>query len=100
MFEVDTRPNFSCPPATARLIARSYPEQLRRAGISGSVQLEFIVDASGKVEPGSVQVVVASVPALGEAAKAVVEKIEFTPGTIKGEPVRARVLLPLSYKAT
>jgi TonB family protein len=100
MSEVETIPRFSSPSAASRLIAKSYPEQLKRAGISGSVQLEFIVSASGRVEPGSVQIVAATVPALGEAAKAIAEKIEFTPGTIKGEPVRTKVVLPLSYKAT
>jgi protein TonB len=99
MSELETMPKFSSPSATARLIQRSYPDVLRRAGINGSVQLEFIVSPQGKVEPGTVQVVAASVPALGEAAKGIAEKIEFSPGTIKGEAVRARVLLPLVYKA-
>ncbi len=99
MSELETMPRFSSAAATARLIQRSYPEAMRRAGINGTVQLEFVVGASGKVEPGSVQVVAASTPQLGEAAKTIAEKIEFTPGMIKGEPVRARVLLPLVYKA-
>lgn len=99
MSELETMPKFSSAPAAARLIQRSYPDAMRRAGINGTVQLEFVVGASGKVEPGSVQVIAASSPQLGEAAKEVAEKIEFTPGTIKGEPVRAKVLLPLVYKA-
>ena len=99
MSELETLPKFISASAAARLIQASYPEALRRAGINGTVQLEFVVGASGKVEPGSVQVVAASSPRLGEAAKEIAEKIEFTPGTIKGEAVRAKVLLPLVYKA-
>lgn len=99
MSELETLPKFSSTGAAARLIQRSYPEAMKRAGINGTVQLEFVVDEKGKVEPNTVQVVAASIPALGEAAKSIADKIEFTPGTIKGEPVRARVLLPLVYKA-
>ena len=99
MSELETMPKFSSASAAARLIQRSYPDALRRAGINGTVQLEFVVAASGKVEAGSVQIVAASSPQLGEAAREVAEKIEFTPGTIKGEAVRTKVLLPLVYKA-
>lgn len=99
MSELETMPKFSSASAAARLIQKSYPEALKRAGINGTVQLEFVVTASGKVEPGSVQIVAASSPVLGEAAKEIAERIEFTPGTIKGEPVRSKVLLPLVYKA-
>lgn len=99
MSELETMPKFSNASAAARVIANSYPSAMKSAGINGSVQLEFVVSDKGKVEPGSVQVVAASVPAFGEAAKRVAERIEFTPGMIKGAPVRARVLLPLVYKA-
>lgn len=99
MSELEQIPKFSSPSSAARLIQGSYPVAMKRAGINGTVQLEFVVLPTGKVEPGSVQVVAASSPALGEAAKGMAEKIEFTPGTIKGEAVRARVILPLVYKA-
>jgi protein TonB len=99
MSELETMPKFSSAGATARLIQKSYPDALKRAGVNGTVQLAFVVSAQGKVEAGSVEVIAASAPALGEAAKQIADKIEFTPGTIKGEAVRARVLLPLVYKA-
>lgn len=99
MSELETMPKFSSAGAAARLIQRSYPDALKRAGVNGTVQLAFVVSAQGKVEPGTVEVIAASAPALGEAAKQIADKIEFTPGTIKGEAVRARVLLPLIYKA-
>ena len=97
--ELETIPKFSSPPSAVRTIHGSYPAALKRAGVNGTVQLEFVVLPTGKVEPGSVQIVAASSPAFGEAAKGMAEKIEFTPGTIKGEAVRARVILPLVYRA-
>jgi len=82
-----------------RLIQASYPAALKHAGVNGTVQLEFVVLPTGKVEAGSVEIVAASAPAFGEAAKSVAEKLEFNPGIFKGEPVRVRVILPLIYKA-
>ena len=97
--DVSTAPRLVSMAATARLVQRSYPDPLKRAGIGGNVQLEFVIDSQGKVDPGSIQVVMASVPALGEAAKAVARDLEFSPGKVNGTPVRTRVLLPLMYKA-
>ena len=96
--ELTTPPKLVSPAAAARLVARSYPQELRRTGTGGTVQLEFIIGANGKVEPGSVQVVDSPAPALGAAAKAVAEKMEFVPGKKDGAPVRARVQLPIAYK--
>lgn len=84
--------------AIARLVARALPEELRRAGTGGTVQLQFVVGANGKVEPNSVEVVDATVPALGSAAKAVAERMEFVPGKKDGGAVRARVQLPITFR--
>jgi periplasmic protein TonB len=97
--DLDTPPKLVSPTAAARLVQDSYPEQLKRAGVGGTVQVQFVVDEKGKVEASSIEVVAASLPQLGEAAKQIVEKIEFKPGTAKGGAVRSRVLLPLVFKA-
>jgi len=96
--DVDTPPRLSNPSKTARLVAESYPSNLKSAGVSGQAQVQFVVGADGKVEPGSVEVVLASTPAFASAAKEVVTKIEFHPGKAKGQAVRTRVLLPIMYK--
>jgi protein TonB len=97
--DLDAPPKLVNGQATARMIQDAYPEQLKRAGINGTVQIQFVVGSNGRVEPGSVEVVAASVPALADAAKQVVEKIEFNPGTANGKAVRARVVLPIVFKA-
>lgn len=84
--------------SVARLVARSYPEDARRSGTGGTVQLQFVIGKDGKVETGSVEVLATPMPALGTAAKAVVEKMEFVPGKKDGSAVRARVQLPIIYK--
>jgi protein TonB len=97
--DLTTPPKIASMMAAARLVQRSYPEALRRQGVSGLVQVQFIVGSDGKVEAGSVEIVAASVAGLGDAAKGVVPKLEFTPGKVNDKPVRSRVVLPLTYKA-
>jgi len=96
--DLSAAPKLVSPAAAARLIARSYPEDLRRAGTAGVVSLEFVIGKDGKVESGSVNVVDAPAPALGAAAKSVAEKLEFVPGKKDGQAVRTRVQLPIQYK--
>jgi periplasmic protein TonB len=78
-------------------IERSYPPGLRDNGVVGKVQLRFTVNADGSVDPASIEVVAASVKALGEAAAKAVAKIEFVPGKKDGTPVASQVVMPISY---
>jgi periplasmic protein TonB len=96
--DLSTAPKLVSAAATARLIARSYPEGMRKANQGGQVHLEFVVGRDGKVEPASINVMDTSAPVLGSAARTVVEKMEFVPGKKDGQPVRARVQLPIVYK--
>jgi TonB family protein len=95
--EVSSMPKLSSPSETARIINGAYPEQLRRSGVGGTVQMEFVVQANGKVDVSTVEVA-ATVAALGDAAKSVAGKLEFQPATVKGTPVKSRVVLPLLFK--
>src|SRR5215218_1849696 len=72
--DLSSPPKLVSPATAARLVARSFPEEMRRTSTGGTVQLEFVVGADGKVEPGSVEVVQSPAPALGNAARTVVEK--------------------------
>ena len=96
--QISSPPKLVSPAATARLVARSFPEDLRKSNTGGTVQLQFVIGANGKVEPTTIEVVEASVPALGAAAKSVAEKMEFVPGKKDGNAVRTRVMLPITYK--
>ena len=97
--ELSVQPKVANMSRTAALVQQSYPSKLKSAGVDGTVQVEFVVGPDGKVEGSSIQVVAASVPALGDAAKEVAAKIEFKPGKVNDAPVRTRVLLPIVYKA-
>lgn len=95
--EVDAMPKLASGSFMARIINDAYPANLRKAGVGGAVQMEFVVNANGKVEPASIDAV-SSVPALVEAAKQVAPKLEFTPAKVKGTAVKSRVVLPLVFK--
>jgi protein TonB len=96
--QLSSPPKLVSPAATARAVARSFPEDLRRSNTGGTVQLQFVIGPNGKVEPNTIEVIEATVPALGNAAKTVVEKMEFVPGKKDGNAVRTRVALPITYK--
>ncbi|MCL4213423.1 MAG: energy transducer TonB [Gemmatimonadales bacterium] len=96
--ELDELPRFASKERTARLLAESYPSNMRRMGVTGMVQLQFVVDAQGRVESSSIKVMSASAPQLAQAAQRVAAEIEFTPALIQGRPVRTLVLLPIVYK--
>ena len=96
--DLSQAPRLASPAAAARLIVRSFPEELRRQSTGGTVQLQFVIAPNGKVEPGSVEVVATAAPALGVAAKSVAEKLEFVPGKKDGGAVRTRVMMPIVYK--
>lgn len=96
--DLSTPVQLASPSDAAKAIRHAYPLNLMRAGIGGTVQLEFTVDVDGKVVPGSVQVDAATIPALADAAKSAVAEIRFKPGTVNGTPVKARVVLPITFK--
>ena len=98
MNEVQSLPKLASTAAAARLIQESYPTDLKNRGVGGMVELQFVVDAKGKVDPASVEVVDATQTALGEAAKRVVSRLDFFPGKVNGIGVRTKVVLPIIYK--
>lgn len=96
--DLSAMPKLVSAAATARLIARSTPDDVRRSNGGGTVQIQFTIDRSGHVEANSIEVVSTPGPGLATAARSVVEKMEFVPGKKDGAPVRARVQLPIVYK--
>lgn len=96
--QLDRQPKVASNEMAARLLARSYPPALKRAGVTGTVEIEFVVDATGKVEPTSLKILDSTSPELTEAAKTAVPGIRFTPGEKKGKAVRSLVSLPITYK--
>jgi TonB family protein len=95
--EVSTPPRVKSDNAAAQAINRSYPEGMRAVG--GRVQLRFVVQANGRVDPESIEVMAASATSLGEAAARAIQQIEFQPAQMNGIAVPTTVVFPITYAA-
>jgi len=71
-----------------------YPDSLRQKGISGRVVLEFVVDTSGRVEPG-VRVLKTAHPMLVAPAKQMLQGARFIPGRVQRRAVRVLMRMGL-----
>ncbi|MDP2136609.1 MAG: TonB family protein [Candidatus Didemnitutus sp.] len=65
-----------------------YPYELRLSGLEGKVEVEAIVDESGKVT--DVEIVAASHPLFAASAASTVRRWRFLPATKEGTPVASR----------
>lgn len=75
-----------------------YPELLRRAGIEGRVVLEATVDTLGRVERGSVVVVLTPHPGFATPAVAYLERALFRPARVQGRAVRVRIRQGIDFR--
>lgn len=76
--------------------APQYPPELKRAGISGTVVLMFVVRADGSTS--NITVERSDNPAFEEPAIRAVRKWRFDPGEKDGKAVNARVRIPIPFK--
>ena len=68
-----------------------YPDQLRRAGVSGQVQVQYVVGSDGRVDQRSVRVLHSSHPAFLLAAVEALRKSRFKPARRGGRPTAVLV---------
>ncbi|HEX7123425.1 MAG TPA: carboxypeptidase regulatory-like domain-containing protein [Gemmatimonadaceae bacterium] len=73
---------------SANPVRPRYPDQLHDDGVSGTVLAEFVVEASGEVNPQTVSVVFASHPLFGQAVEEALREAIYSPAVRQGYPVR------------
>lgn len=76
----------------------SYPWSLQKKGQSGRVWTEFVVTADGRVERGSIRVLLADHDEFASAAVKSLEQATFRPASRRGKPIRQRVFQPISFR--
>lgn len=74
-----------------------YPDSLFNSGSGGQVEVEFVVDAAGRVRMETFGVVSSSHPSLADAVRRAVEFRSFVPATRQGRPVPQLVQLPFAF---
>ena len=80
-----------------------YPPLLREAGIEGDVVLEFLVDATGRVDSGSVVVIRGAEKvhvAFERPAADVIRAARYQPAVIDGTPTALRIRQTVSFRIT
>ena len=77
------------PPKLIERVEAVYPPEAERAGITGAVTLELIVDAEGRVAEATV--LAPAGHGFDEAALAAVRQFRFEPGRADGKPVPVKV---------
>jgi TonB family protein len=85
------------PVAVIRQPPPRYPAILAQAGVRGTVRLSYVVDTTGRVEPGSVSTIASSHPAFDEAAREAVLESRFKSAILRGRPVRQLVTQTISF---
>lgn len=77
---------------------RRYPSHLRDAGVGGRVMAQFVVDENGRVEAGSIRIISAQHPDLGEQTRQALKKARFTPAKKGDRNVRQLVRMPIVWQ--
>ena len=87
-------------PAQMRSGQPAYPETLRSAGIEGEVDAEFVVDTTGRAEPGSIKITKATNDLFKAAVVSALPKMRFLPAEVGGKKVKQLVQQPFTFTIT
>lgn len=75
----------------------AYPDVLRRAGVEGEALVSFVVDTTGRVEPGSFKVIRATHELFAASVRSALSRMRFIPAEIGDQKVRQLVQQPYSF---
>jgi TonB family protein len=78
-----------------RLLQNGYPPLLRDAGITGTVQVQMVIDETGAV--AEAKALESPRPEFAEPAVAVMQQARFRPARRGGRPVAVRVQVPVHF---
>ena len=85
------------PPKAKSLVQPAYPEEARKAGVTGTSIVEVTIGADGVMRRCSL-VVSSGNAQLDEAALQAVHVSKFAPGTKDGKPMEMRVKVPFKFR--
>lgn len=94
--QVEVLPQAQNAPEYAEALRQAYPPHLREAGVSGTVQMSFIVGPDGRVR--DVHVLSASDSAFSAPSVQAMSVLRFVPAQAGGRPVAVRVEQPIHWR--
>jgi TonB family protein len=77
-----------------------YPEALRAAGIEGRATLEFVVDTTGRIDPGSIRVIASDADAFVVSIRDALAATRYHAALVGGRPVRQLVRQEFAFALT
>jgi protein TonB len=80
--------------------APEYPESLKSSGIEGTVMAQFVVNESGRYEPGTLKILSSSNPGFTAAVKDALPRMRFSAAQIGGKKVQQLVQMPFQFHLT
>jgi periplasmic protein TonB len=83
------------PPVPVRTVAPEYPDEMRRAGVSGVVMVNCMIDEKGNVTETSVEK--STAPAFERPALDALKKWKFKPAKQDGVAISVRVTIPMKF---
>jgi periplasmic protein TonB len=95
---VDRRASLQNQAEVVRLMQRLYPNQLKSSNTEGTVRVQFVVTAEGRVDMSTVQVVASSHAQFTEATMQALKEFRFTPARKGNHNVRMLTTLPIQWK--
>ena len=78
-------------------ISPRYPDMLRQAGVEGEVLAQFVVDTTGKAEPGSLKILKSSHDMFIQSVKNALPQMKFIPAEVGGRKVKQLVQQPFTF---
>ena len=85
-------------PVQGQIPDARYPTSLRGSGAKGWVDLQYVVDTIGHVEPNSFKIVNQTHEAFIEPAKEAVLAGVYTPAKFRGQPTRQLVQVRVAFQ--
>jgi protein TonB len=86
-------------PAPGSLQPR-YPDMLRQAGVEGEVLAQFVVDTTGRAEPGSLKILKSTHDMFVQSVKNALPQMKFIPAEVGGRKVKQLVQQPFTFSIT
>ena len=78
-------------------VAPRYPDMLRQAGVEGEVLAQFVVDTTGRAEPGSLKILKSSHDMFIQSVKNALPNMKFIPAEVGGRKVKQLVQQPFTF---
>src|SRR5882762_3289942 len=75
----------------------SYPDDLRRRGISGRVVVAAVIDVHGRAEPGTIRIIRSDNLGFDASVRTYTRSATYLPGCREGHAVRVRITFPVDF---